>query len=219
MMNKNNRGFFDTMSNLRQMGEHMSKMFGGDFSRQWMNGFGPSQGRPSANQFQGGTSGSGPAQPMNGWLGGFPQGGAVIPDWLNSVPGLDGMTNFWGTGTGNAGSAGSYPPVDIYETEREVFVICDVPGIERPAGVHVSVESDRVVLRGEIKSHPGNRSGLATSLSERRTGAFERVIDLPAAVDRAKSRAVYKDGQLELRLPKLRGSQGQNGRSIQVDFL
>ncbi|WDL97066.1 Hsp20/alpha crystallin family protein [Alicyclobacillus sp. ALC3] len=221
-MNRNNRGFFDTMNNLQQMGEHMSKMFGGDFSRQWMNGFGPSQGRPSASQFQGRTSGSGPAQPLNGWSGGgFPQGGSGMPDWLHSMPGLDGITNFLGAGAGagTAGSAGSFPPVDVYETDREVFVICDVPGIERPSGIRVSVETDRVVLRGEIKNHQGNRSGVAASLSERRTGAFERVVDLPAAVDRTKSRAVYKDGQLELRLPKLRGSQGESGRSVQVDFL
>jgi HSP20 family molecular chaperone IbpA len=71
------------------------------------------------------------------------------------------------------------PPVDIYETERELSIVTALPGVE-PQDLTVSVEGDVLVVAGVRRLPPAAR-GAAIRRLEIPHGRFERHIRLPAA--------------------------------------
>ena len=101
------------------------------------------------------------------------------------------------------------PAADVYEDEREYLLALDLPGIER-AGLDVSLDEGRLVIRGERKG----QSGLHARRTERPQGRFVRTFSLPDAVDRSAIAADYKDGVLLLRLPK---RDDRQGRRLKID--
>jgi HSP20 family protein len=88
------------------------------------------------------------------------------------------------------------PASDIYETDIGYLIAMDLPGIDR-AALEIHVEDSRLVIRGtrEISESKQHRA-------ERPRGRFVRTFSVPAAVDPAKIGAEYKDGVLQVRLPK-----------------
>ncbi len=92
------------------------------------------------------------------------------------------------------------PAVDVQEAADKIVVKADLPGIDRK-DVEVSVEGATLVIRGEKKEEARveDRDYLRT---ERVHGSFARVLELPVEVDEAKVSAQYKDGVLEVTLPK-----------------
>ncbi len=92
------------------------------------------------------------------------------------------------------------PSVDVRETEKEVVVSAEIPGVN-PEELDVTVDENQVILRGEIKRSAGHeREGYR--VMERRFGAFHRTIPLPAEVKPDEAWAEYKDGVLEIRMNK-----------------
>ena len=92
------------------------------------------------------------------------------------------------------------PPVDIYETKDEMVVILELPGVSQKE-VEISLVGDTLSVRGERR--------LAAEVEEenchrveRRFGPYFRALVLPSVVDSSRIKAVYKDGLLEIRLPK-----------------
>ena len=88
------------------------------------------------------------------------------------------------------------PPSDIYETDADYLIAIDLPGIDR-AGLEIDIDDNRLVVKGvrainESKQHR----------TERPRGKFLRTFSVPASVDQAKIGAEYKDGVLQIRLPK-----------------
>ncbi len=96
---------------------------------------------------------------------------------------------------------GKLPRVDIIDREAEIVVRAEVPGVERK-DLDVSVTDNTVTLKGstshEVKEEKGDFYRCEIS-----RGAFSRTMTLPAEVDGSKARAAFKDGVLELTLPKL----------------
>jgi len=92
------------------------------------------------------------------------------------------------------------PSVDVSETAKEVIVKAELPGMD-PKDVDVTVDRDILTLRGERKKEEEEK-GEDFHRVERRYGAFSRSIRLPAEVDANKVRATYKDGVLNINLPK-----------------
>lgn len=92
------------------------------------------------------------------------------------------------------------PAVDIYETEDEIVLKAELPGVNKD-DVSVEVTDNLLILKGErraekeIKEENYHRR-------ERVYGAFQRSFTLPNIVDKEKVRARYKDGVLEITLPK-----------------
>jgi HSP20 family protein len=92
------------------------------------------------------------------------------------------------------------PTLDVSETDKEVTVHAELPGV-KPEDLDISVAGDVLVLAGEKKeSIDDKREGYYRA--ERRFGSFRRELRLPTEVDADKVTAEYKDGVLTVRLQK-----------------
>jgi HSP20 family protein len=90
------------------------------------------------------------------------------------------------------------PAADVYETADSFVIAVDLPGIER-SSLDVSIDDNRLTVRGERAGEEGRQRGRST----RPTGRFvSRFGPLPPNVDQKRIAAEYKDGVLRLRLPK-----------------
>jgi HSP20 family protein len=88
------------------------------------------------------------------------------------------------------------PASDIYETDSGYLIAMDLPGIDREA-LEIDVDENRLVVKGtrEVAESRQHRT-------ERPRGRFLRTFSVPASVDQANIGAEYKDGVLQIRLPK-----------------
>lgn len=104
--------------------------------------------------------------------------------------------------------------IDVYETADEVVATCDIPGLEKKEDVNIDIDRDRLTISGTL-----NRSGEVKEESmhrkERFIGRFQRSISLPAPVSSEGIAATYKNGVLDIRMPKL---QGDTKKRIDVQF-
>jgi len=96
------------------------------------------------------------------------------------------------------------PPVDLYETATEFILTADLPGLSRDQ-IDVSVDDNRVIIRGERVGGPIDMPCEQFHRVERGHGRFSRSFALPDAVDVSRVSADLKDGILTVRIPKTRG--------------
>ena len=89
-----------------------------------------------------------------------------------------------------------YPAADVWENDRAYTVAVDLPGIDR-AKLDISVDDNRLTIRGERGGQEATRHR-----GECPRGKFLRTFSVPAAVDQNNIRADYKDGVLQVHLPK-----------------
>ena len=92
------------------------------------------------------------------------------------------------------------PAVDIYETENEIMVRAELPGIDRK-DIALSLDNNVLTLKGERRFEKETRQENYHRI-ERAYGTFSRAFSIPAIVDEEKIRADYKDGILTIALPK-----------------
>jgi len=92
------------------------------------------------------------------------------------------------------------PAVDIEETDKEVIVKADLPGLD-PKDVDISVTENILTIKGE-KREERKEEKKNFHLSERRYGSFARSFLLPAEVKTDTVEANYSKGVLEIKLPK-----------------
>ena len=92
------------------------------------------------------------------------------------------------------------PSVDIFETEGEIIVKAELPGLERK-DIVLHLENNVLTLRGERKFEKETKEENYHRI-ERSYGNFNRSFSIPATVDEEKIRADYKDGVLNIALPK-----------------
>lgn len=92
------------------------------------------------------------------------------------------------------------PEVDVEETRDAIVLKADLPGLSKK-DLHISVEDNRLTIRGERKSEHSD-DGRNFHRVERTYGAFCRTFSLPATVLSDKVEAVYRDGVLEVTVPK-----------------
>jgi HSP20 family protein len=93
------------------------------------------------------------------------------------------------------------PSVDLRETDHEFILHADIPGVNQE-DLDITVEETGVIMRGETRRDE-IRDEKGYHLTERRYGSFYRTIPLPAEVQAEAAVARYKNGVLELRLPKV----------------
>jgi len=99
----------------------------------------------------------------------------------------------------STGTTDWVPAADIYETENELVVTLDLPGVDSKM-VDVSVENNVLTIRGERR--PAEKQSENFHRVERSYGAFARSFTLSMQVDADKIRAAYKNGVLTITLPK-----------------
>jgi HSP20 family protein len=97
-------------------------------------------------------------------------------------------------------SEGFAPPTEIEETPEEFLVKLDLPGISQK-DVKVSLMGDTLTVRGERKLENTQKNGNVHH-SERLYGSFERTFRLGAPVRNDGVTASYRDGVLEIHVPK-----------------
>jgi HSP20 family protein len=95
----------------------------------------------------------------------------------------------------------AYPPVNISETEGELIVTSEIPGMDT-GDVELTLNEKSLVIRGTKKNEIGNYYR-----QERPTGSFQRIINLNVAVQADGIKASMKDGLLRVVLPKAKESR------------
>jgi len=109
-------------------------------------------------------------------------------------------------------NAGFAPPVDVYETETSLVVVCELAGVAEDS-LEVLIEEDVLVVRGERRECcPAVK--LRIYQMEIVYGRFERHTVLPAPVVAEGIRAVYENGLLRVELPK--GNPGRFSGRIPI---
>jgi HSP20 family protein len=101
--------------------------------------------------------------------------------------------------------------VDIVETDDEYLIKAELPEVRRE-DVKVSVENGVLTIRGERKLEK-EANGKKLHRVERYYGSFLRTFVVPDNVDETKVRAEFKDGVLNVHLPK---SEKAKPRAIEV---
>ncbi len=167
-------------------------------------------------------------QEGQGRLSRGPWGGGGEGDWLSASPfqlmrrmqeDMDRVFgSFFGQPAGGwtggpHGITGWAPNVDVYEKDNEIIVKADVPGVE-PEDLEVTCTEDALVIRGETRREEDREEG-GWHRTERRYGRFERVIPLPPGTRPDDARANFRNGVLELRLPKTEEAR-QRARRIPI---
>ena len=92
------------------------------------------------------------------------------------------------------------PPVDIFEKQDHLVIRAEIPGVQTK-DMDLRLENGVLTLHGERKQDTEIREDTAHRV-ERVCGMFTRSFTLPTTVDATKITATYKDGILEVSVPK-----------------
>jgi len=106
---------------------------------------------------------------------------------------------------GSLSSFGAWPNVEIFETDKEIKVSAEVPGLEEK-DIEVLLDDGALTLKGEKRSETEDKD---RQFSERFYGRFERRIPLGVEVEADKIDARFKSGVLSIVLPKSAKAQSQ----------
>jgi HSP20 family protein len=104
------------------------------------------------------------------------------------------------------------PPVDIYETENDIVLKAELPGVD-PKDVEVKVEDNTLYMKGERRFEKEVKNESYHRV-ERSYGSFARSFSLPNSISTDKVKAEFKDGLLTLTLPK---REEAKPRTVKID--
>lgn len=107
---------------------------------------------------------------------------------------------------------GGIPRVDIIDREDEILVRAELAGVDKK-DVDVSLTEDSITIKGSTKKEQKEEKGDYYRCEILR-GAFSRTLSLPAGVNTGKANARFKDGVLEVTLPKMERAKR---RSVKVE--
>lgn len=106
------------------------------------------------------------------------------------------------------------PLVDMYETKDDLVLVVELPGV-REKDVNVSITGDLLSIKGERRFDQEVKDQSLLHV-ERVHGRFERTIQLPMPVQADKVKATFRDGVLEVKLPKV---EEIKPREIKIDIM
>lgn len=107
---------------------------------------------------------------------------------------------------------GKSPKVDVIERDAEIVIRAEVAGVDKK-DLDVSVTDNSVTIKGST-SHEEKEEQGEYFRCEMTRGSFSRTLALPSEVDGAKAKATFKDGVLELTVPKVTKAKR---RSVKVE--
>jgi HSP20 family protein len=109
-------------------------------------------------------------------------------------------------------SRGFNPALDISETDEDIIVKVELPGVD-PKGIEVNLAGTTLTVKGEKKEEREENTESMHRI-ERSYGSFLRSITLPCEVNEEKTEATFKEGVLNLKLPK---NESSKKNSIKID--
>jgi len=92
------------------------------------------------------------------------------------------------------------PLMDVVETKDGMTLKVEVPGVKQE-DISIALEDNTLTVKGERK-HESEVNEEGYNRFERSYGTFQRSVVLPRTVDANRVKATYKDGVLEIQLPK-----------------
>lgn len=113
----------------------------------------------------------------------------------------------WSTG----GLEMAAPPVDLYEEKDEIVAKIELPGMGKE-DIQVDISDRLLTVRGEKKRKEAAKDE-DYFRSERSFGSFSRSVEIPVEVHVDRARASFKDGVLEIRVPR---SEAAKKREIKI---
>ena len=96
------------------------------------------------------------------------------------------------------------PAVDIFETDKEITLLADMPGV-KAGDLNIDLHENTLTLDGEVQSPEGDDE--MDVMKEYRTGKYYRQFNLSEMIDQAKIHAEMRDGVLRLKLPKIKSAK------------
>ncbi|UCD99004.1 MAG: Hsp20/alpha crystallin family protein [Chloroflexota bacterium] len=91
------------------------------------------------------------------------------------------------------------PRADVFETEENVFVVVDMPGVN-DENIEITLDNNILTIYGNTTLE--RPEGYSLAFVEYEVGDYERSFRLTDRIDREAIEATYKDGVLHLTLPK-----------------
>jgi HSP20 family protein len=135
-----------------------------------------------------------------------------IQDEMNRL-----FDSFFGRPTSVATAEGARvwaPVFDMYETKDELVLKVELPGV-REKDISLSITGDLLTVKGE-RAFDQEQKDENYFRAERVYGKFERTIQLPLPVQADRVTATYRDGVLEVKLPK---AEEVKPKDIKIDIL
>lgn len=93
------------------------------------------------------------------------------------------------------------PAVDVIDREEDILLRAELPGVDKE-NIDISLSDNLVTIRGETR-HEEKEDTDTYYRCEISRGVFSRTVSLPSDVDSDKTKASFKDGVLELVMPKV----------------
>lgn len=91
--------------------------------------------------------------------------------------------------------------IDVEEHDQNYTVHAEIPGVDKE-NIHVTIDGNQVSISAEVCKENEVKEGVRVLRSERYFGSVSRSFTLENEIDESKAEAQYKDGVLELTLPK-----------------
>ncbi len=105
-----------------------------------------------------------------------------------------------------------FPAINMSENEKEIKIEAEMPGME-PKDIELTIQNNTLIIKGE-KRFQEEQSRDNYHRIECSYGSFYRTIPLPAEVEESQISAKFKNGILEIKLPK---KDGAKGRKIPIE--
>ncbi len=128
---------------------------------------------------------------------------------LNQLFDLNWFNN--GNLTSSLREADWVPPINVKERQNDYLIFAELPGIDKK-NVEISIENNMLTIQGKREEHKEEKDEKFLRV-ESTSGSFMRRISLPDSVDTEKASADFKNGMLEIILPK---SKANGAKSIKI---
>lgn len=106
-------------------------------------------------------------------------------------------------------------PIEVMERANDVVVRAELAGID-PQDVDVRITDEGITVRGERKRETDNeRDGVRHT--ERFYGTFARSVSFSTPVDSSRAKATFRNGLLEVTVPRRQATDGRDGRKLNIE--
>ncbi|MFM8445005.1 MAG: Hsp20/alpha crystallin family protein [Methylococcus sp.] len=126
-----------------------------------------------------------------------------MDDWFDELQKHWLSQRFFGRGMTDYANAfgGRVPKVDVIDRKEEICVRAELPGV-RKEDIQVTLNDNILAIHAKVEKEEEKEED-KYHRRELLKGEFQRTLQLPAPVDEKNTKATFKDGVLELCLPKL----------------